>query len=255
MFCFPTNVEARCWCVVVIIFLHNGSKRVIKGNKSRSREKYVVRGVRVLRASVFIMRVGRFHARVLFILVVSFHPHKNNHTGRDESVSGSSFSSSFKPSNFSPPKKKRILCLGCKICKDFFFSLFFFGKMNVLLFWGGGVSCTKEKERKTQRKNVSVCGKNEHLRECVCLLCSLSMCIKKNSLLSVSRLLSLSLSLLFFYLPTSSFASRAMDFWWWYSVLVFLFLFSLFLSLTLSLRHKYITKRSSPRRRFRRPML
>ena len=40
MFCFPTNVEARCWCVVVIIFLHNG-KRVIKGNKSR-REKYVV---------------------------------------------------------------------------------------------------------------------------------------------------------------------------------------------------------------------
>ena len=72
--------------------------------------------------------------------------------------------------------------------------------MNFVL--GGGVSCTKEKERKTQRKNVSVCGKNEHLRECVCLLCSLSMCIKKNSLLSVSRLLSLSLSLSLIFLPT-----------------------------------------------------
>jgi hypothetical protein len=87
---------------------------------------------------------------------------------------------------------------------------------------------------------------------CVYVFCVLSQFVlKKLSPLCIA----LALSLLFFYLPTSSFASRAMDFWWWYSVLVFLFLFSLFLSLTLSLRHKYITKRSSPRRRFRRPML
>ena len=128
---------------------------------------------------------------------------------------------------------------------------------------GRFVSCTKreEKERKTQRKNVS-CVKNEHLPRCVVcvcvcvyVFCVLSQCVLKKTLSSLYRACSLSLSLLFFYLPTSSFASRAMDFWWWYSVLVFLFLFSLFLSLTLSLRHKYITKRSSPRRRFRRPML
>ena len=183
MFCFPTNVEARCWCVVVIIFLNNGSKRV-KGNKSR-REKYVkVCGVRFLRASVF-MRVGRFHARVstqsiiiiiiIIILVVSFHPHKQPR--RDEtrayldllfhrhhifyrffSVSfkrGLSFSpptspprkktAFVKPVQFFPPKK-RILCLGCKICKDFFFP-FFFGEMNVR--FGGG--CIVHKT-----KNVSV---------------------------------------------------------------------------------------------------
>ena len=54
---------------------------------------------------------------------------------------------------------------------------------------------------------------------------------KKITLSSLYRACSLSY---FFYLPTSSFASRAMDFWWWYSVLVFLFLFLLFLSLTLS---------------------
>ena len=178
MFCFPTNVEARCWCVVVIIFLHNGSKRVIKGNKSRSREKYVkVRGVRFLRASVFIMRVGRFHARVSTLLVLFwsflFTPTKT--TTRDEtrayldllfhrhhifyrffSVSfkrGLSFSpptsppprkktAFVKPVQFFPPKK-RILCLGCKICKDFFFFVFLWGKECP--FRGGGVSCTKQK--------------------------------------------------------------------------------------------------------------
>ena len=67
-------------------------------------------------------------------------------------------------------------------------------------------------------------------KRCVCVyvLCSLNVVVlKKNSLLSVSRLLSL-------FFTSSFFASRAMDFWWWYSVLVLLFLFLLFLSLTLS---------------------
>jgi hypothetical protein len=111
MFCFPTNVEARCWCVVVIIFLHNGSKRVIKGNKSRSREKYVkVRGVRFLRASVFIMRVGRFHARVSTLLVLFwsflFTPTKT--TTRDETRAYLDllFHLHSNPPIFPPPKKK-----------------------------------------------------------------------------------------------------------------------------------------------------
>ena len=183
MFCFPTNVEARCWCVVVIIFLHNGKR--VKGNKSR-REKYVVCGVRFLRASVF-MRGGRFHARVstqsiiIIILVVSFHPHKQPR--RDETrayldllfssvitffivflVYRSREASLFHPYLPPPPPpkknsfcqtrpifpplvKKRILCLGCKICKDFFFRFSLGRWMNVRFGGGGGggVSCTKQK--------------------------------------------------------------------------------------------------------------
>jgi len=81
-------------------------------------------------------------------------------------------------------------------------------------------------------KNEHLCGAfiNVCVCVCVCVCLVFSRCIKK-MLSSLYRACSLSY---FFYLPTSSFASRAMDFWWWYSVLVFLFLFLLFLSLTLS---------------------
>ena len=107
-----------------------------------------------------------------------FSPPQTTTQGRDESVSGSSFSSVItffivflvyrsreaslfhplppppprkktafvKPVQFFPPKK-RILCLGCKICKDFFFFRFSLGKgMSVS---GGG--CIVHKT-----KNVSV---------------------------------------------------------------------------------------------------
>ena len=208
MFCFPTNVEARCWCVVVIIFLHNGSKRVIKGNKSRSREKYVkVRGVRFLRASVFIMRVGRFHARVSTLLVLFwsflFTPTKT--TTRDETRAYLDllFHLHSNPPIF-PPQKKRILCLGCKICKDFFFSLFFFGKMNFVL--GGGVCRAQKRKRERHKEKMSPCVEKMSTSESVYVFCVLSQCVLKKTLSSLYRACSLSLSLSYFftYLPPPS---------------------------------------------------
>ena len=67
------------------------------------------------------------------------------------------------------------------------------------------------------------------------------MCIKKKTLSSLYRLLSLSLSLLFFYLPTSSFASRAMDFLvvvFCVGVLVFVFVVLVFDALSSQIHYK-----------------
>ena len=148
--------------------------------------------MRFLRASVF-MRVGRFHARVStrkrIIIFWSFlFTPTNNHGTRRERIWIFFFITFFivciiqerplffpptlpprkktvfvKPVQFPPPfspPKKRILCLGCKICKDFFF-LFFLGKRNVRF---RGAVCvvhkTRREREKDTKKNVSrVCKK------------------------------------------------------------------------------------------------
>ena len=96
--------------------------------------------------------------------------------------------------------------------------------------------------------NVCVC-----VCVCVCMSCVLSM-YKKNALLSVSRLLSL-----LFFLPTYLFLRVACDGFlvvvFCIGVLVFIFVVLVFDALFFRRGQKYITKRSSPRRQFRRPML
>ena len=67
-----------------------------------------------------------------------------------------------KPVQFFPPKK-RILCLGCKICKDFFFFSFFFGERNVR-FGGGGY---RAQNKKCLRKKMST-----YRDVCVCVCMS-----------------------------------------------------------------------------------
>ena len=103
-------------------------------------------------------------------------------------------------------------------------------------------------------KNEHLCGAFINVCVCVCVCLVFSRCIKKNALLSVSRLLSL-----LFFLPTYLFLRVACDGFlvvvFCIGVLVFIFVVLVFDALFFRRGQKYITKRSSPRRQFRRPML